>query len=84
MYEVDRKPEVAVEIGEGVAVIRRKGTSRPTVAKMLKCEPPPSSSGGNDSIVRMVLDRLVHRPHETDFNGWRVSGAYVSVLEKSQ
>lgn len=76
MYGADKKPDVIVEIGDGVAVIRRKGISRPIVANILKCE-----HDKNEAIKYMILDRLVHHPHETNFSGWHVTGAFVSVLE---
>ena len=78
MYGVDKKPDATVEIGEGVVVIKRKGASRPAVANVLKVE-----HNEDGHVIRLVLDRLVHRPHETDFCGWHVSGAFVTVAEKS-
>lgn len=73
MFGVDKKPEVTVELGEEVVVIRRKGISRPTVAVVLGQE----DSG---SITRLILDRLVHKPGETQLGCWLMSGALVSVL----
>lgn len=79
MYGMDKKPDATVEIGEGVVVIKRKGTSRPSVANVLKAE-----VNEDGHVTRLVLDRLVHRPHETDFCDWHVSGAFVTVLESSR
>lgn len=73
MYGVEKKPDVSVEAGQDVIVIRRKGVSKPTVAHVLKSE-----THGNRT--RIVLDRLVHRPHEVSFGNWHVSGAYTTVL----
>jgi hypothetical protein len=75
MSGVDRNPDVSVEIGDGVVVIRRKGITRPVVANVLQFE---RDSKGD--LGRLVLDRIVHRPYETDFGEWGVSGAFVSVL----
>jgi hypothetical protein len=75
MFGVDKKPDASVEVGEGVVVIKRKGVSRPLVANILK-----SVQASNGEITRIVLDRIVHRPHETDFGPWGVSGAFASVL----
>lgn len=66
---------VTVTIGEGVAVIRRKGQSRPVVANILGIEHDES---GRPKTV--WLDRLVHRYHESRFIGWSVFGALSSVL----
>lgn len=73
----DAKADVTVEVGEGVVVLRRKGNSRPVVANILGFD-----LDGEDRPIRLVLDRLVHRAHETEFVGWVVSGAYVSVLDR--
>lgn len=75
---MEQRPEVTVEIGEGVVVVRRRGVSRPTVANILDLRAP-----GEDGPGRIVLDRLVHKPHETCLADWNVSGAYVSVLNGS-
>lgn len=78
MLGIDRKPDVSVDIGDGVAVIRRKGVSRPIVASILGSE-----FDGEGQPTRVVLDRVVHKPHEQSFLGWHVCGAFVSVLERS-
>lgn len=79
MYDVEKKPDVSVEIGDGVVVFRRKGITRPVVANILRLEKKAEAGGER---VRVVLDRLVHRPHETNLGEWGVGGAYVSVLER--
>jgi hypothetical protein len=78
MYGVEKKPDASVGLGDGVVVVKRKGITRPVVANVLSLE---RSSGNNVERTRVVLDRLVHKPHETDLGEWSVSGAYVSVLE---
>jgi hypothetical protein len=68
---------VQVALGDGVAVIRREGRSRATVATILGCE-----SGADGEVTRVYLDRLVHRPHESVFAEWAVSGAVSSILTR--
>jgi hypothetical protein len=67
-----------VTIGDGVVVVRRSGSSRATVANILGMEPPNSRTP-----TRIWLDRVVHRPGESSFIGWIVSGAVVTTLETS-
>jgi len=71
----DNDLSVAVEEGDNLVVIRRRGISRPSVATILKREENVVTGE-----VRLLLDRLVHKPHETKLGKWGVSGAYVSVL----
>lgn len=72
-----RDEEVSVTLGDGVVVVRRSGSSQATIAKILGMEP----AGGNPQ--RLFLDRIVHRPGESEFVGWRVSGAVVTMLERA-
>ena len=74
MYGVEKKPDVTIEIGDGVVVIRRKGVSRPTVAILLEHKNLPNGS------QRLILDRVVHKPGETILDGWGVEGAFVTVM----
>jgi hypothetical protein len=73
-----REEEVSVTLGDGVVVIRRTGSSRAVVANILGIDPSDSPTPS-----RIWLDRLVHRPGEQSFIGWKVSGAVVTMLEQS-
>jgi hypothetical protein len=74
---VSKAEEVSVTLGDGVAVIRRKGTSACIVAGVLGLD---TDAGGATETV--YLDRLVHRVGETDFEGWKVSGAVSTILRR--
>lgn len=64
-----------VTFGDGVAVIRRKGVSRPVVAGILGAESDIATR-----TSRVWLDRLAHGPKDLCFGGWSVSGAVSTVL----
>ncbi len=71
------KVQATVTIGEGgTVVIKRSGVSSPTVAQALDIERDEEGS-----ILRIWLDRLVHRVGEEQLDSWRVSGAVSSLLE---
>lgn len=74
---MEPRPEVTVEVGEGVVVVRRRGVTRPAVANILDMR---ISENGT---TRIVLDRLLHKPHERSLSSWSASGAYVTVLEQA-
>jgi hypothetical protein len=62
-----------VHIGDGLVVVKRKGSSLPAVANVLGTEP---TEGGQ----RVYLDRLVHRAYERELGGFPVSGAISSIF----
>jgi hypothetical protein len=66
---------VDVSVGDGVVVIRRGGRSASVLANILCIEREPESGR-----ARIWLDRRVHRSDEYEFNGWKVDGAFVTVL----
>jgi len=73
-----RKAEAtSVTLGDGVAVIRRKGTSECVVAGILGVE--ADAQGETETVY---LDRIVHRIGESDFEGWAVSGAVSTILRR--
>lgn len=74
----DGKQEVNVVIGDGTAVLRRSGQSQPIIANILGVD-----RDANGEIERIWLDRVVHRPGESQFIGWNVEGAISSVLTKA-
>lgn len=65
--------EANVHVGDGVVVIRRKGSSAPAVAKILGSE-------DRDGRTHLYLDRLVHKAYENELGGYVVSGAISSIL----
>lgn len=73
------KETVAVTIGDGVVVLHRDGRSNPVVANILDAE-----KDATGEIITVYLDRCVHKPGETEFVGWSVSGAVVTEMRKIQ
>lgn len=72
--EKDRKPEV--RLGEGVVTIKRPNQSRLVTANILGRE----TTSGREHVY---LDRVVHRVHESEFEGWTVSGAVSTILVRT-
>jgi hypothetical protein len=73
----DQALEVQVSLGDGVAVIRKTGRSRPIVAGVLGVE-----SDADGVVLQVWLDRLVHAPGEQWAGPWAVSGAISSALTR--
>jgi hypothetical protein len=65
--------EANVHIGDGVVVVRRKGSSSPAIAKILGSD----EQGGR---TRIYLDRLVHKHYENELGAYGVSGAISTIL----
>lgn len=65
--------EANVHVGDGVIVIRRKGSSAAAVANILGTEV-------TEGRTRLYLDRLVHKHYENELGGYAVSGAISSIL----
>lgn len=65
--------EANVHVGDGVVVIRRKGSSAPAIANILGSEE-------REGRTRLYLDRLVHKHYEKELGGYEVSGAISSIL----
>ena len=66
--------EVEVSIGRGVATFKRSGKSLVVLANILG-----EDKDGNGAR-RIFLDRLVHRPNESKFGSWKLSGAVSTIL----
>lgn len=62
-----------VHLGDGVVVVRRKGTSSPAIANVL-------GSVEKDGFKYLYLDRLIHKPFENELGGYRVQGAISSIV----
>lgn len=62
-----------VHLGDGIVVVRRKGTSSPAIANVLGSVP---TVGG----TLLYLDRLIHKPYESELGGYSVKGAISSIV----
>lgn len=65
--------EANVHVGDGIVVVRRKGSSAPAVANILGSEV-------TEGRTHLYLDRLVHKHYENELGGYAVSGAISSIL----
>lgn len=65
--------EANVHVGDGVVVVRRKGSSSPTIANVL-------GSVSAESCTLLYLDRLIHKPYESELGGYAVKGAISSIV----
>lgn len=65
--------EATVTLGDGVVTVRRKGSTRLTVANIL-------GQAVADNKTAIYLDRLVHKPHESSLGTFHVHGATTSIL----
>jgi len=68
------KEQVNVSVGDQSVAVNRVGQSAPIVADILGTETLA------DGRRHIVLDRLVHKPLEHEFEGWYVNGAVVTEL----
>jgi len=69
----DNKTDVTVHLGDGVVTVRRKGSSAVIVASVL-------GEIVNGEVKEMYLDRLVHKPGESQLGHYPVAGATTSIL----
>jgi len=65
--------EANVHLGEGTVVLRRKGSSSPAVANVL-------GSVRTATETLLYLDRLIHKPYESELGGYAVKGAISSIV----
>lgn len=65
--------EASVHLGEGIVVVRRKGSSSPGIANVL-------GAVSDESGTSLYLDRLIHKPYENELGGYTVRGAISSIL----
>lgn len=66
--------DAKVHVGPGVIVVRRKGSSAAAVANVL-------GSVDVEGGIAHYLDRLVHKPWESNLGGYVVKGAISSIIE---
>ena len=69
--------DVEIVIGDGSVTIRRSGRSAPIVAQVLGLD-----RNADGEVIRLWLDRLVHRPGEEWTGAWSVHGAVSSIIER--
>lgn len=69
------KRTASVTLTQDTAVVRRRGVSRVSVAGILAREV-------QDGTERVYLDRLLHRLDDIELDGWQVSGAISTILER--
>ncbi|WP_295413172.1 hypothetical protein [uncultured Thiodictyon sp.] len=69
--------DIEIVIGDGSVTIRRSGRSAPIVAQVLGLDRNPEGE-----VIRLWLDRLVHRPGEDWTGDWSVRGAVSSIVER--
>jgi len=75
-----KEKTVSVSIGDGLVTIMRRGQTSTIVAEILGVK-----KNDQGEIVQVWLDRLVHRPQDTEkFIGWHVSGTVSSILTREE
>jgi len=65
--------EANVHLGDGIVVVRRKGSSSPAIANVLGSVP-------TETGTLLYLDRLIHKPYESELGGYAVEGAISSIV----
>jgi hypothetical protein len=71
--EVSEVSEVDVTVGDGVVIVKRKGSTGTAVANILGSEEV-------DNTKRIYVDRLIHKPYESTMGAFNVSGAISTIL----
>lgn len=69
----NEEPEATVTLGDGVAMVRRRGSSALAVANVL-------GTTVADDKTAIYLDRLVHKSHESSLGSFLVKGATTTIL----
>ena len=70
-----RSTNVDVVVGEGTVTVKREGSNRAVLAKIL-------GTVEADGIEVICLDRLVHESHESKFGEWALAGAVTTLLSR--
>jgi hypothetical protein len=65
--------EANVHVGDGIVVVRRKGSSSPAIANVL-------GTVSTECGTLLYLDRLIHKPYENELGGYGVKGAISSII----
>jgi hypothetical protein len=67
---------VFVLVGDGVVTVKREGSNRAVMAKIL-------GKVQIEGVEVLCLDRLVHESHEQQFGEWTLAGAVTTLLSRS-
>jgi hypothetical protein len=68
--------KVSVLVGDGVVTVKREGSNRAVMAKIL-------GKALVDGVEVLCLDRLVHESHEGQFGEWTLTGAITTLLTRT-
>jgi hypothetical protein len=68
--------KVSVLVGDGVVTVKREGSNRAVMAKIL-------GKALVDGVEGVCLDRLVHESHEGQFGEWTLTGAVTTLLTRT-
>lgn len=71
-----KSTNVDVVVGEGTVTVKREGSNRAVLAKIL-------GTVEVDGIEVICLDRLVHESHESTFGEWALAGAVTTLLSRA-
>jgi hypothetical protein len=66
---------VFVLVGDGVVTVKREGSNRAVMAKIL-------GKVQVEGIEVLCLDRLVHESHEQQFGEWTLTGSVTTLLSR--
>ncbi|MDR5762978.1 hypothetical protein [Caballeronia sp. LZ035] len=66
---------VSVLVGEDVVTVKREGSNRAVMAKIL-------GKVSVEGAEVLCLDRLVHESHEQQFGDWTLAGAVTTLLSR--
>lgn len=66
--------ESTLSLGDGFVTLRRSSRSDVIIARILGTEGPEHAPD------RIILDRLIHEPHESSIGSWTVRGAITTEL----
>ncbi|SAK94976.1 hypothetical protein AWB75_06872 [Caballeronia catudaia] len=67
--------KVSVLFGEDVVTVKREGSNRAVMAKIL-------GKVSVEGVEVLCLDRLVHESHEQQFGDWTLAGAVTTLLSR--
>jgi hypothetical protein len=67
--------KVSVLVGEDVVTVKREGSNRAVMAKIL-------GKVSVEGVEVLCLDRLVHESHEQQFGDWTLAGAVTTLLSR--
>lgn len=67
--------KVSVLVGEEVVTVKREGSNRAVMAKIL-------GKVAVEDVEVLCLDRLVHESHEQQFGEWTLADAVTTLLSR--